>query len=200
MITEYRTGSVLFTQIMTIIVAVTIFGSTFAQFCGYAYLLCTAGKEGYFFESLGHMSEKHEGLADNALLLTGLISALLCFFSIDQVVNAMTTLLVMVQFIGQSVGLLLLRHRHRHNPDALPQGWRMPLFPLPCYIQIFLFTLVFITTDSVLIWGSATPTLEMAIAFFFFGTGMYLIRSKFHGHWPFNAGKADKVENGYVRM
>merc|ERR1711964_575860 len=69
-------------------------------------------------------------------------------------------------FIGQSVGLLLLRHRHRHNPDALPQGWRMPLFPLPCYIQIFLFTLVFITTDSVLIWGSATPTLEMAIAFF----------------------------------
>merc|ERR1711964_397430 len=121
---------------MTIIVAVTIFGSTFAQFCGYAYLLCEAGKEGYFFESLGHMSEVHEGLADNALLLVGLIAAICCFFS-----------------IGQAVGLMLLRYTQ--DQDTLPQGWRMPFFPIPCIIQIALFLVIFVTTDSVYLWGSS---------------------------------------------
>lgn len=144
-----------------------------------------AGKEGYFFESLGHMSEKHKGLPDNALLLVGFISAVFCFFTIDQVVNALTTLLVMVQFIGQSVGLMWLRYRNRHDPSALPDGWRMPLYPLPCIIQILIFFMVFITTDSVFLWGSDTPTLEMSVAFFFFGIVMFLGRSKLYGQWPF---------------
>merc|ERR1719262_1212282 len=124
-ITEKRTGSAALAGVVTVLVAITIFGSTFAQLCGYTYLLQSSGKEGYFFEIFGHMHAKHEGLADYALLCVGGISAVWCFFSLDQVIDAMTTLLVMVQFVGQSAGLMYFRYVNKNNPDV-PTGWRMP--------------------------------------------------------------------------
>ena len=58
----------------------------------------------------------------------------------EQVVSIFTTMLVLVQFIGQAAGLLLYRYQRRKLPpeaEAPYEGsWRMPLFPLPVLVQV----------------------------------------------------------------
>merc|ERR1719174_730891 len=113
----------------------------------------------------------------------------------------MTTLLVMVQFVGQSVGLMWYRYK---KGDACPEGWRMPLYPLPCIIQAVLFTFIFITSDSVVLWGSESPTLELSVGFLFLGAIMFLVRAKVNGEWPFEKpvgnddSQPEEVENNAV--
>jgi len=121
------------------------------------------------------MHARHEGLADYALLCVGGISCIWCFFSLDQVIDAMTTLLVMIQFVGQSAGLLYYRYKTRNSTDV-PEGWRMPFFPFPCIFQIIIFSGIFITSDSVVLWGSESPTLELSLLFLFVGSVMFLLR------------------------
>merc|ERR1712222_303355 len=53
----------------------------------------------------------HPGVADLALLVVLLLSAAWCFFSLDLVIEAMVNLIVFVQFLGQSVGLMYYRWR-----------------------------------------------------------------------------------------
>merc|ERR1719174_2030503 len=106
-----------------------------------------------------------------------------CFFSLELVVDAMTTLMVLVMFLGQSVGLLVYRYTVPEHEQRL--GWRMPLFPLPCIVQIVIFFFIWITTDSTLLWGSENPILEMSLGFILVGPVMFLARAKLREDWPF---------------
>jgi len=169
-----------FAYFMTIIVCVTIFGSNFAQLCGYAYLPYAAAHDGYFLEIFKQKSP--DGLPYYSLLTVCIISAIWCFFSLDIVIDAMTTLLVLVQFIGQSVGLMLYRHYHA---DELPADrWTMPLYPLPCIVQITIFFFIFITTDNWIIMGS-DPILEGSIVVLWVGVVMFLLTQRVKHDWPF---------------
>merc|ERR1712151_1255608 len=102
------------------------------------------------------------------------------------------TMIVFVQFIGQSVGLMYFRWRV--PKDQQPTGWRMPLYPLPCIIQIVIFSFIWITTDSVLLWGSDDPILELAVGFLCIGPVLFLCHAKCNKTWPFNA-EIEQLEN-----
>merc|ERR1711981_626480 len=112
-------------------------GANYATLCGYAYLPFAAAKNGDFFSIFAHTSKKHDGLADYSLLFVGFCSAIWCLFPLGVVIDVMATLLVLMQFIGQSVGLMLYRYTVKKEDQE--KGWRMPLFPLPCLVQIVLF-------------------------------------------------------------
>merc|ERR1712025_595283 len=187
--TEARTGSKAFAYIITILVSITIFGSTFAMMCGFGYLPYAAARDGYFFSFFAHRSKRFSGLADYSLLTVGLLSAAWCFFSLDLVIDAMTTMLVLVMFCGQSIGLVW--YKYRTPKEEQPDGWEMPLFPLPCILQFVIFFFIFITTDSVLLWGDDDPILEISVLFLFLGAGLFLVRSKIHQTWPFNVEGSD---------
>lgn len=182
--TESRIGKT-FAQFMTVIVAITIFGSTYSMLCGMGYLPYAAAKDGVFFSTFAHESTSHPGLADRSLILVVLLTIPWCFFSLDVVIDAMTTCLVLVQFVGQGAGLLYFRWRTPKSKQ--PSGWRMALFPMPVLIQIAIFFFIWVTTDSVFLWGSDDPILEMAAAFLALGPIVFLIRSRRRKEWPFNA-------------
>jgi len=95
----------------------------------------------------------------------------------------MTTMLVLVQFAGQGVGLLW--YRYNTPKEEQPKGWRMPLYPLPCILQVFLFLVIFFTSDSALLWDSDVPTLELSILFLAIGGAGFLLRAKQQEEWPF---------------
>ena len=145
LVAEARCGKVV-ACIVTLVVCVTILGSNYAMVCGFSYLPYAAARDGDFFKILAHTSKKHDGLPDYSLLMVGLLTACWCFFSFGVVVDALVTLMVFVQFLGQSVGLLIFRYRNRHN---LPEGWRMPLFPLPCILQVVIFGYILITSTFI---------------------------------------------------
>jgi len=170
-----------FSYFITIVVCITIFGSNFAQLCGYAYLPYAAAHDGYFFEIFKEKSPN--GLPYYSLLTVCMISALWCFFSLDIVIDAMTTLLVLVQFVGQSVGLMLYKYYHA---DELPEDrWKMPLYPLPCIVQIVIFSFIFLTTDNWIISGS-DPILEGSLIVLWIGVVMFLMTQRVKNDWPFN--------------
>ena len=95
----------------------------------------------------------------------------------------MTTLMVVMQFLGQSVGLLV--YRYSGEGAERTDTFRMPLFPIPCILQIVIFGFIFVTTDSYVLWGSETPTVEMALAFLAVGFAAFVFRAYRNLTWPF---------------
>merc|ERR1712222_43714 len=126
----------------------------------------------------------HPGVADLALLVVLLLSGVWCFLSLDLVIEAMVNLIVFVQFLAQSVGLMYYRYRVPKSQQI--EGWRMPLFPLPCIIQAVLFFFIWITTDSVLLYGSEKPIFELAVCFLLLGPVMFLVHARYNKTWPFS--------------
>jgi hypothetical protein len=186
---ESRSGRA-FAYVFTIVVALTIFGSVFSVLCGFGYLPYAAAKDGTFFQIFAHESTRFPGLADYSLGAVCLLSAVWCFFSLDLVVNAMTTMIVLIMFVGQSVGLLY--YRYTVPKEEQQPGWRMPLFPLPCIIQIVIFLFIWISTDSVLLWGSEDPILELSMGFIFVGPMLFLVRARLRNDWPFTDDADDE--------
>jgi amino acid transporter len=180
--TESRIGKGV-AYVVTLVVAITIFGSTYSMLCGFGYLPYAAAKDGTFFSFFAHESKKHPGLADRSLLVVVLFTIPWCFFSLDVVIDAMTTCLVLVQFIGQAVGLLY--YRWRTPKSEQPPGWHMPFFPLPCILQIVIFSFIWLSSDSYLLWGSEQPILELSVAFLLMGPVFFLLRSYWRKEWPF---------------
>ncbi len=170
-----------FAQFFTIVVVITIFGSVYSMMAGFQHLLASGAKDGFFFSIFAKRHPKTD-IPYVALLTLSALSAAWCFFSLDTVIDAMTTLLVFVQFIGQAVGLLYYRWKTPY--EELPEGWRMPLYPLPVIIQIILFFYIFITSPSWVLYGE-DPILDICVLFLIGGGIMFLIRAKVKNVWPF---------------
>lgn len=170
-----------FAQFFTVIVVVTIFGSVYSMMAGFQHLLYAGAKDGFFFDIF---AKRHatKDIPHVALLTLAVLSGAWCFFSLDTVIDAMTTLLVFVQFIGQAVGLLY--YRYVTPKEEQPDGWRMPLYPLPVIIQIILFFFIFITSPSWLLYGD-DPILDFSVIFMAVGAVLFLFRAKSKKQWPF---------------
>lgn len=167
----------------TLVVMLTIFGANFAMMCGCAYLPYAAALEGHFFSQLQHRHPTRPDVADYSLLLIGGISFCFCFVPLEALVEAMMTLMLIVQFLGNSVGLLLFHYvRKERQRRRIP--WRVPLFPLPCILQIVCFGFILTTTPSYFARGER-PTLELAILFLCIGIASYFAWSRQRRIWPF---------------
>jgi len=138
-------------SVFVIIVSLCIFGANFAMMCGGSYVPYAAARGGHFFSFLGHRHPTRDGLADYSLLLMGLLSIFFCFFRLDYIIQLMMTLMIVVQFMGQSVGLLLLRSGRATNyrkssivlrPSESSENeeeFRVPYAQVICGIQLSLF-------------------------------------------------------------
>lgn len=189
--TEYRFGSVALAQFMTIIVAITIFGSSFAMLVGFICIPPAAARDGYFYSAFAPKDSDAGSLSPISLWT---IIALTCFFSLFDmgfVIDVMCCMYVLVMFCGQSAGLMY--YRYTTPEDQQPEGWRMPLFPLPCIVQFVIFFFVFLTTDNSS-WDGAHPILEVTLGFLAIGAILFLIRSRTNKTWPFNIEIEDDAD------
>ena len=112
------------------------------------------------------------------LLVLGAISILAGFFSLGTVIDALIVTRILVQFMGQIVGLMLLRRR---APD-MPRPYRMWLYPLPGVVAFLGWVFVFATTQPVVIlFGLGVLAL---------GGAAFLIWSWNGKRWPFGLAEA----------
>lgn len=170
-----------FAIFFTLVVLYTIFGSCFSLLLGYSAVPWAAAKDGMFFEWFAHLHPTKQGLADNSLLATGIVTGLCCFLDLELLINGLVTTRLVCQFGAQAVGILL--HR-KHYPEH-DRPYLMPYYPWPVVICLVFFTFVFVTTENYIIMG-AVPLLELAIAYLLAGLGVYFPWAKHNEMWPYN--------------
>eukprot|EP00397_Hematodinium_sp_SG-2012_P018544 GEMP01019002.1.p1 GENE.GEMP01019002.1~~GEMP01019002.1.p1 ORF type:complete len:668 (+),score=117.72 GEMP01019002.1:271-2274(+) len=184
--TEWRFGSPALAYVVTLVVCVTIFGSTFAMLIGFVFVPVAAARDGYFF-SFFAPKDQGEGLPLVSLGVIITLTGICCFFSLDLVIDVMTTMLCLIMFCGQSMGLMY--YRYTTPKEKIPDGWKMPFYPLPCIIQFTIFFFIFITSNSAM--RGTKPVLELSMLFLVLGVLMFLVRSRYHRTWPFD----DKLDD-----
>ena len=110
--------------------------------------------------------------------MLGAISIVAGFFSLGTVIDALIVTRILVQFMGQVVGLMLLR---RHAP-GMTRPYGMWLYPVPAFIALFGWIFVFATTDvRVILFGVGVLAL---------GCLTFLVWSWRGNRWPFGLEEA----------
>ena len=128
--------------IFTLLVLWTAFGSVFALLLGYSRIPFAAAESGYFFRVFGRLHPTKD-FPYVSLLVLGAISIVAGFFSLGTVIDALIVTRILVQFMGQAVGLMLLRRREPQK--ARP--YRMWLYPVPALVALLGWVFVFATTE-----------------------------------------------------
>jgi fructoselysine transporter len=92
------------------------------------------------------------------------------------VISGILAMRIMVQFIGQAVGVVLLRKRN--GSAGLP--YKMPLYPLPVVLAIAMWLFVFYATGLAVI--------KSFVYVFCSGLLVYFIYARLQKQWPFAEG------------
>ena len=158
----------------TLLVLWTAFGSVFALLLGYSRVPYAAAREGYFFRSFARLHPT-KGFPHVSLLVLGAISIASSFFSLDVVIEALIATRIVVQFIGQIGGVVLLRRR----APAMERPFRIWLYPVPVVVASAGWLFIFCTTGArVMAFGLGVLGL---------GVLCFLVWSFRARQWPFPA-------------
>ncbi len=123
--------------IATLLIMWTAFSSVFSLLLGYSRVPYAASLDGNYFRIFSKIHPKHH-FPYVALLTLGGIAALFCFFKLSDVIAALVVIRIIIQFLAQIVGVIILRER---RPD-IPRPFKMWLYPLPAVIAIIGFLYV----------------------------------------------------------
>jgi APA family basic amino acid/polyamine antiporter len=169
--------------IFTLLVLWTAFGSVFALLLGYSRIPFAAAESGYFFSAFGRLHPTKD-FPSVSLLVLGAISIGAGFFSLGTVIDALIVTRILVQFMGQVFGLMVLR---RHAPE-LPRPYRMWLYPLPALVALLGWIFVFATTELRVIAFGVGVLAAGCIAFLFWSWRT--------DRWPFDVEQSLSTARG----
>jgi amino acid transporter len=158
----------------------TAFSSVFALLMGYSRLPYAAALDGNYFRVFAHLHPKRN-FPDFSLLALGAVSAIFCFLRLAQVIAALVVIRIVLQYLLQQVGVMVLRVR---RPD-LPRPFRIWLYPLPPLMALAGF--LFILFSRAQGMRDLLYALEIALA----GSILYLLRARKRHEWPFRITQPD---------
>jgi len=161
--------------IATVLIILTAFSSVFSLLLGYSRVPYAAALDGNYFAIFKRLHPKHK-FPYISLLVMGATAAIFCFFKLADVIAALVVIRIIVQFIAQIVGLLILRA----TKPEMPRPFRMWLYPLPALLALIGFIYVMLMRDGFLTQVKYSAVLIIA------GTVIYLIRSYYRKEFPFN--------------
>src|ERR1017187_2974463 len=160
-------------KIATCLILWVAFASVFSATLGYSRIPYAAAADGEFFTVFGKLHPTKNFPYVSLLFLGSLAFIFSMLFKLTDVISAILAMRIMIQFIGQAVGLMIL-HKAKNRVEF---PYRMPLFPLPVLLAIFMWIFILISTGSCLMEGG--------LVIIFFGTIVYFIKAKLRREWPF---------------
>ena len=158
-------------KIFTWMILWTAFGSVFALLLGYSRIPYAAAREGYFFKAFGKLHPK--GFPHVSLIVLGVLGVAFSFMTLDKVIAVLIASRILVQFVGQIGGVMLLR---KNAPD-MPRPFRIWLYPLPLFFALIGWMFLFLTNSPVVILLSLGALLV--------GVMSFLVWSRQQKQWPF---------------
>lgn len=158
---------------VTVMVLWVAFASVFSATLGYSRIPYAAATDGAFFKVFARLHPTRQFPHVSLLLLGGLAFVFSLLFRLSEVISAILAMRIVVQFIAQAVGLLLLRRKK--EPGFFP--YKMPLYPWPVILAIALWLGILLSTGLQMV---LTGLLVAAL-----GLAVYLIKAWKETSWPF---------------
>lgn len=159
--------------VVTCLILWVAFASLFSATLGYSRIPYAAATDGSFFKVFSRLHPTKQFPHISLLFLGGLGFLFSLLFKLSDVISAILAMRILVQFIGQSVGLILL-HKVR-GKNFFP--WKMWLFPLPVILAIILWAGILISTGWQMILSG--------IAVISLGIIVYFVKASRNNEWPF---------------
>jgi amino acid transporter len=133
-----------------------------------------AALDGNYFKAFARVHPRHR-FPHVSLLVMGGIAALFCFFRLADVIAALVVIRLVVQFMAQTVGVIVLRIR---RPD-LPRPFRMWLYPLPALVAFAGFVFIIRMRENYL------KQVKYAAVLIVVGLIVYFVRAYKRREFPF---------------
>jgi amino acid transporter len=161
--------------IATGIILWVAFASMFSATLGYSRIPYAAAKDGAFFSVFAKLHPTKNFPYVSLLILGGVAFIFSLLFKLSDVITAILAMRILIQFVGQAIGLLLLHKRKGKDFSK----WKMPLYPLPVLLAIIMWLYIFRSTEGNM----------MLIAGCIISAGIiaYLIKAAYRKEFPFNA-------------
>jgi amino acid transporter len=136
--------------IITCLILWIALASLFAVVLGYSRIPYAAAVDGNFLEYFSrlHPTKNFPYISLIFLCSLGFIFSIL--FKLEKAIDSILAMRILVQFIGQSIGLVLLRTRM--GTKQLP--FKMWIYPAPIIVSISIWIFLFISTGWFALWGS----------------------------------------------
>src|SRR5215472_12676566 len=152
----------------------TAFASVFSLLLGYSRVPYAAALDGNYFRAFARVHPEHR-FPTVSLLALGGVAMLFCFLRLADVIAALVVIRILLQFIVQAVGVIVLRIR---RPD-MPRPFRMWLYPAPALLAIAGFIFILLARKNFL------REIRYAIAILIAGLAIFFLRSWKRQEWPF---------------
>ncbi len=160
--------------VITIMILWVALASLFAVMLGYSRVPFAAAQDGAFFRIFAKLHPTKGFPYVSLLILAGFAFVFSLLFRMGDVISGILAMRIMVQFIGQAVGLVLLRKRK--GTKDLP--FKMPLYPLPIVLAIAMWLFIFYATGIAIIASFGIVLLS--------GIIVYLLKANIKKEWPFD--------------
>lgn len=157
---------------ITILILWTAFASVFTGLLGASRLPFNAARDRMFFSVFGRLHPRLR-FPHISLLVMGVITAIGSFFTLTTIINALIALTIWVQFIGQIVGLTILRRKQ----PTLRRPYRQWLYPVPSVIALVGWIYIF--------QGAGWSAIRLALIWTGIGIVAFMIWARLEHVWPF---------------
>jgi amino acid transporter len=157
---------------VTALILIASWGSTYAILLGYSRIPYAAATDGNFPRVFARIHPRGR-FPTTSLMYMGVASAVMCLFSLADLISALIVIQTLLQTIAQCTALILIRRQPK--PDA--EVFRMPLYPLPV-VGALIGWIYIVATSEV---RHIAIGLGLAAA----GICCYLVQASRKREWPF---------------
>jgi amino acid transporter len=163
-------------KLVTALVMWTAFASVFSLMLGYSRVPYAAALDGNYFRAFAKVHPEGR-FPYVSLVALGAVAAIFCFLRLADVIAALVVIRILLQFLVQAIGVIVLRVR---RPD-MPRPFRMWLYPFPALIAAVGF--------SYILWfrPNAAKEVRYALVILVLGIAIYMVRAWRGREWPFAA-------------
>jgi len=166
-------------KVLALLVMWTAFASVFSLLLAYSRAPYAAAKDGNYFRAFARLHAHHR-FPNVSLLALGAVATFFCFFNLAQVIAALVAIRILLQYVLQQIGVIVLRAR---RPE-MPRPFRMWLYPLPPLLALGGFLFILLSRPG------ASREMIYAAVVASTGSALYLLRARRRQEWPFRKAQS----------
>jgi APA family basic amino acid/polyamine antiporter len=161
-------------SVVSALVMWTAFASVFSLMLGYSRVPYAAAVDGNYFRVFARVHPVYHFPYVSLLALAG-VAALFCFLRLADLIAALVVIRILLQFLLQSIGVIVLRIR---RPE-MDRPFRMWLYPVPALLAAGSFVFILISRAGFL------REIRYAAVILAAGIVIYCLRAWRRQEWPF---------------